>query len=332
MVGRSGARIAMISYCGHLQRRCEYARDGACINETGCRNVGSWERAYHITQHITPRARARVPWIGQMPDPRYHRYCCLGGVDLAETLSPEQVAELLAAPCASTEAARLAAVQALPPGRRISLPGLALLHAFQATHGKGCALATLRPGALPNAERDDVMLQLYRKLAGDSISSDKHLVEKALHLQRRRAGGGSSPSPALRRYFASLSLVRRERLFDSPGGAEKLNVEVKDGLMALKRCPDMDVRGLHIGDVCLVQGLDPGSGNTQWFQARVTGFTFRCLMPPVHVEFVATQSGDSDPGLLPKPTDAVCRKKQLRPLPGAEVFEKARRSLTVCIG
>lgn len=247
-----------------------------------------------------------------------------------DRLTAQQVAEVLAAPCAAMEAARQATFQALPPGKRVLLPGLALLHAYEATHGIGCALSTLRPGPLPNVERDDAMLQIYRKIAGDTMTNDQTLIDQSLKLYKRRFSGGKAPSPSLRKWFSALSLVRREGLVFCPGGAERLVAVQTDELTVLRRCPDMDVSGLHVGDEVLTQGLEPGTLALKWFRARITGFTFRCLMPPIHIEFFASEDGDTLTS-LPNPRDGVCRKKDVKPLPDGDVFETTKRSKAVDI-
>ena len=124
-------------------------------------------------------------------------YLCYGAVDLIDGLSAEQVKDALAVSCTEMEAQRHAALAALLPGKRLALPGLAMLHAFQATHGKGCALSKLQPGPLPNKVREDVMLQLYRKISGDKITDDATLLDQAIKIYRRRVSGTRPPDGTL---------------------------------------------------------------------------------------------------------------------------------------
>ena len=246
-----------------------------------------------------------------MPASSFADYCCKGGVDLTDKLSPAQIRTLLAANVDAIEAARSAATQKLPPGKRLALPGLALLHAYEATHGKGCALSDLRPGPLPNEERDDCMLQLYRKLAGDSALDDRRLIDTSRKLHQRRFTGGARPSPAMRRTFGNLSLRPRESL-GIVGGAEKLGMDVNENLAVLKKCPEMDVSHVHVGDYLLVQGLSPDGSSTRWYRGRVLGFSFRCLFPPIHIRYVATEDGRTDAALLPAALEIYCRKRQTK--------------------
>jgi len=244
-------------------------------------------------------------------------YGRVGAVALTDGLTPAQVAELLSTPPAVFVAARKTARRAVPSSEKMALSGLALLHARMATHGGGCALSVVRKGPLSADARSAAMVEIYRKLSGDVVTTDEALVSKALVLHRRRTTGGERPSPAMRRSFSKLGLAERQPL-GHVYSDEVLSLEMKTNVpsrpvMSLRNCPDMDVRGHAVGDVFLVKG-PKGEKSGQWFQARVRGFMVRCGLPPILIEYIATRDGDTDPEKLPNPKDSACRKAWIQPL------------------
>ena len=253
-------------------------------------------------------------------------YCQAGGVELTDSLSPEQVASLLedaSSPASKQlEAVRAKAMRQLPAHERVRMSGLALLHAYAATHGRGCALAALRKGPMPTQVRDHAMLRIYRGLTGDTDSSDQRLVTKSLELYRRRVScrgsgvlsGADRPSLGMRRSFAGMQLIERSVQSFHVGGAERLTMEHKEGRTLLTKSRDMDVKGLVIGSLLLVQGPDPDSGAQKWYRAKVRGLVFRCGLPPVLITYVATEAGDTNSALLPSPADSACFKHETRSL------------------
>lgn len=258
-------------------------------------------------------------------------YCRAGGVDLADQLNAQQVEKLLDDSAEFAEQ-RAKSMRMLAASERLRLSGLALLHAHAATHGKGCALADVRKGPLPNGTRDAAMCHIYRALTGDVESTDKYLVTKALELHRRRTScrgsgalsGADRPSPGLRRSFAGLELRERSVHSFHVGGTERLTMEHKEGRTLLTKSRDMDIKGLVVGDTFLVKAPDPESGAPKWFRARVRGFAFRCGIPPVLITYIATEKGDTTPELLPRPIDSSCFKHQTAPLAAPPKSEPAQ--------
>ena len=241
-------------------------------------------------------------------------------VPLADGLTARQVAELLERPEAVV-AERAAASTRMLRSERAAGSGLALLHAYEATHGAQCSLSALRKGPIPSETRDKAMLKIYRTLTGDNESTEQHLRTRARTLAKMRMGGGAKPSPSMRRLFQRSCVIEREEL-GRVGGIEKLNVKLTDPSFDLGSCvllsknADMDVRGISVGDLLWVRAAGPPDGRAYWYKARVRGFIFRCHMPPILIEFLATESGDTNPEKLPNPRESACRKKQTRPFEG----------------
>jgi len=260
---------------------------------------------------LTCTATAAVPMPEVLTD-----YCRVGGVSLADCLTPEQVVTLLE-DGSKHAAERAKAMRSLEPTQRMKLSALALLHAHAATHGKGCALSHVRKGPHPNLLRDQLTVKIYRALSGDHASSDDWLISKSQELHRRRMSGGERPSPAMRRSFGALTLAERSSM-GAIAGSERNQLELWSGdTFALKKSVDMDVRGLKVGAMLLVRGAAPPDGASMWFQARVRGFFFRCGLPPVLITYIATENGETDPAKLPTPTDSACFKHATRELQAA---------------
>ena len=237
-------------------------------------------------------------------------YLRAGGVELKDKLTVDQISHLLLARCTEMDARRSAALAAIPPPKQVLLPALALLHAYEATHGAGCALAKLRVGPLPKEERSYAMLQLYRKITGDQVTGDQALINRAILLHRRRFCGGDNPSPNMRRTFATWSLVERQSL-SRVGGAETMNLGPTDNAWSLLKDPGMNVRGLNVGDTLLSRAYAPDN-TERWFQAYIVGFSFRCGNPPILIKFFATEKGEQAQDLLPKPLEVAVRKQQIK--------------------
>ena len=255
-------------------------------------------------------------------------------VDLTDGLSPSQVAELLSQPAAAASASR-DAIRSLPAKERTQMSAVALLHAYEATHGHKCALAQLRRGGpIGNDERDRVMIRLYCRLTGDHATSSQRLVEWSRVLYRRRVQAQVSgtlakdnPSLGMRRFFGRLTLKERVALGHT-GGAERMDVELRVAepppgfqnaskpVFVHKKTDAMNIRGLHVGDVYLLQG-DAVLGctrtiGTSWFQARITGFVCRVGLPPIMCDFLCTESGSTNPAKMPPTLCAFVRRKQFK--------------------
>jgi hypothetical protein len=252
-------------------------------------------------------------------------------VSLTDGLTVAQVAQLLATPAAELSSARKKTLDDLLPSQRAQLSALALLHAYEATHGKGCAFSQTRKGPLNTEERDLTMLKLYRRLTGDRVTTDQKLGAWARVLYQRRITARTSgklasdnPSPAMRRFFGQLMLKESEALGHTSGGErmepELRTVEAKPGfkhpsppVFLFKKNPEMQIRGIAVNDVFLLEGdAVLGGPPGLWFQAKVTGFVCRCGLPPILATFIATESGGTDRASLPPTLDVFCRKRQLK--------------------
>ena len=78
-----------------------------------------------------------------------------------------------------------------------------LLSAHQATNGSGCPLSKVRPAQFQatNQTRDTAAIEIYRKLTGDELSSERMLVAEKFIIAKRRASAGELPSPAFKRWL-----------------------------------------------------------------------------------------------------------------------------------
>ena len=239
-------------------------------------------------------------------------------VDLLDGLTAEQMSELLHRP-EETVRARTEALQLLQPREReLQGSATALLHAYEATHGMACVLKSLRKGPIPGDMRDRAMIHIYRTLTGDKTSSDSRLATKARIYARLRVGAGATPSAGLRRLFGKSVVMEKQEL-GRVSGVEKLQVGLTathfdlGSCVLLSRCPQMDVNNIATGDLLWVKAPGPPDGAARWYKAKVRGFSFRCLMPPILIEFLATDTGDTADHLLPKPKESACRKQMTKP-------------------
>ena len=87
-----------------------------------------------------------------------------------------------------------------------------LWHAFDATHGPGCALQQVKHhtrycGAIMSKSvRMAAALELYRKLTGDLSTPSKLVMAEADAIAKKRQAGANTPSASMRRWLNELPL------------------------------------------------------------------------------------------------------------------------------
>merc|ERR1719506_1676034 len=77
-----------------------------------------------------------------------------------------------------------------------------LLKVYAACHGEGCLLQKLSPGVISSERRAATAVDLWRRLTGDTTSTEKELMKEALSAQRKHSMVGT-PSTSHRRWLES---------------------------------------------------------------------------------------------------------------------------------
>ena len=73
----------------------------------------------------------------------------------------------------------------------------------------------------------------------------------------------------------------------------------------------LNVSGLSVGDIILAKGLAPGTGDREWFQARV--MRIHTKYPPIEVKYIATADGCTQALLLPSLRTARVHRGDTQP-------------------
>ena len=159
--------------------------------------------------------------MSQLPDDSFSGYFEPLHVPLVPGFSRQQVSHLLESQTVVLPPAVIdddgKTISGRPPPSR-----MLLLHAYEATHGTGCCLAQLRKGVFTTKERDTLSNEIYRKLTGDTHTTDELLANEATLSFRRRCGAAICPSPGLKKWLAeSPSVVSSDWKVFSPRYNEK---------------------------------------------------------------------------------------------------------------